>query len=720
MADTLTIDPAAFERANTALQNMQNNSRQVREELSSSVRALQAYSELSERIKHAPIVDPKAKEALKGLEKELEKIGVTKGVIAQAAGKEVTAYSKLSLLDKMRVRMMTQQQEQKKRLVLYDGQMVTLEAKQLSLQQSALNLSKQGFNSMKNTAMGAVRYATSMGGIELSLMGIVALLLKMTNEYNKLGAMQKQAAAQWGDTNSKMKTASAAMKKLMNSYQMSVDEAGSLVVSLARVGVEEENVKRLSEEVVAIEKVHGLGAQETAQAVMDVADSYQMTADQASIFLRSVREATKTVPGLSMTEATSDMLELVRATRAYNVDLLGVAAMYNTLISKDVAKKLGLGDLPKAARKELAMTVAGFSDKLSDGLKAALGQEEGSSLAEALMNFEKMDPAKKFVKMAQFITKNVAQFTGAEQEFAVRQWLKEFGFTSSDIQETLQKAFVSGGFSAEGLEGVLKEVGKQRDILEKAGENDAVNRAKLLAEAQGIAAGLAGWEARLEQAVRKAFFGSADFGKLKESIDAILAWMQENLPKLATGMISLLTAATKYLQIMAGAETVAKAEEEARAYKEVEPILKAGYAAIPEIEKAMPPSVAKELPERLFGEKALDPLVEEIKQLSPAYAQTIAAQGPSGGYSQRATALSLALSQVKHEPNIEAGVQDEIVELAEALATKNMNKVIRILRAQLHERSQLEKQGERATRIAKNPQSAYGAPGGTMRKLEGR
>ena len=711
------MDPASFERASVALQNMQSNSRQVREELSNSLRALQTYSDLAERLKNAPIVDPKARQALQDLGKELERIGVTKEAISAAAGKETVAYGKLGLLDKIRVRMATLQNEQKKRLVFHNGQLVTLESKQVSLQQAALNLSKQGASYMKNTAMGAVRYATSMGGIELSLMGIVALLLKMADESNKLGAMQKQAAAQWGDTNTKIKTASAAMRTLMGNYQMSVDEAGSLVVSLARVGVEEENVKRLSEEVVAIEKVHGLGAQETAQAVTDVADSYGMAADQASLFLRSVREATKTIPGLSMSEVTADMLDLVRTTRAYNTDLLGVAAMYNTLMNKDIAKKLGLGDLPKAARKELAMTVAGFSEKLSDGLKAALGQEEGMTLAEALMNFEKMDPAKKFVKMAQFITKNVAQFTGAEQEFAVRQWLKEFGFQSSDIQETLQKAFASGGFSAEGLEGVLQEVGKQRDILAKAGENDAVNRAKLLAEAQGIAAGLTGWEAKLENSVRNAILGSADFASLKKSIDAILEWMKEKLPKLALDMITLLSALVRYFY---GSEKFEQSQKEGRMAREVEPTLEAGYARFGEVQKAMPPAISAEVAsDRLFGEKALDPLVEAVKQLSPAYAATIEAQGAPGGRSQRAAAIGIALSQVRHEPNIEAGVTDEITELAEALATKNMNKVMLILRAQLHERSQLEKQGEKATRHAKSSHSPYGYKN-LPRNLEGR
>ncbi|MFA5132674.1 MAG: hypothetical protein WC444_05130 [Candidatus Paceibacterota bacterium] len=537
--DVFTVDTKAFAQANESLKSMQGSTEKVRKGMGDVVSALQLLSKTQQEISKSAIVDPNASKVVADLRKQLEAVGVQARTIAIASNKEVINYRQLGIMDKLRVMMLSAQSDKKKRMVMYGGQMIELAAKENSLLKASASLWNKSKQSITGAVRGVTSYATSMTGVTLSLTGIIALLLDIYNKSNRIGAMSRQITAQWGSTNTGMKTASRAMADLRSSFYMTVDAAGNIATSIARSGFEEKNLATIAKDAAAIELQHGIAVQDHAQQVKNLATSYGMTADSSSMLLHFVRETSKTVPYLSMQEVSQDMAELIHSTRAFNSDLLGTISMYNTLARQDIAEKLGLGKMPIDMRRDMIKTAAAFSQNLNKGLQATLG--EGRTAAERILSFRKMETPEQFSKMAGFITKSTAGFKGAEKELATMQLLEEFGFNQDEMNATLAEAFAGGGFEPENLQAVMDEIAASRKVAEDAQKNEKTARAKLYKDAGRIAYGLESLEDKLKRAIENSMLGAAGWKDIQANLEKIASWALENIPKLFRDAVDLLS-----------------------------------------------------------------------------------------------------------------------------------------------------------------------------------
>jgi hypothetical protein len=521
-------------------------------DMSANLKQLQSAMELAGKVRAnlpdlAAVLNKEGlKEVVSGikeLESEIVKMGGDMATLTkirqqekQLIGAELLDMSKLTFRARARLKLEQALTDERKRYVRVGGELVEVESKQV-------RSFKESSRAWGQRAKSVGQYASSMAGIQLSVVGLIALLIKLNDINNRIGAMSQQVAAQWAKSPGNLKAAAGEIGKIRSGFKRTWDVAGQYVVSLSRAGFEKENLVKLSKELMAVEFVQGQSVQEQIGYIQGLVTNFGKAGTEASGLLAAVRENAKTIPMLSMSEAVGDWAELIDKTKVYNTDLLGTLGLYNTLIRKDVAEKLGLGDAPRAVRKEIVKTIAGFSNELEDGWKAALG--EGTSAAARILEFEKLIPAEQFARMAEFITEKTQQFTGDTREIAVRNLLKQFGFASKEVQKALGEAFAKGKFDEAGLQNFMKVFQANKKSMQDAKDAAEANRKALIKQGMNIATNLTGTIERLQQWVENKLLPVfqdlvAAINSLTKSIPSFVQesrkQIEKGLEKTVTGM----------------------------------------------------------------------------------------------------------------------------------------------------------------------------------------
>lgn len=550
-SDVFTVDSEAFAKASASLQSMQGQTAKIKSNMGQIVNALNLFSKTQSEMSKSNIVDPQAAKSLRELHRSLLEIGVQHKIISGAAGKEVVDYNKLSLIDRARLKLSNLHLDQKKRMVMYQGKLIEMETKSSKLARAGLNVATGAAGKTWNMAKGATHFATSMTGVQLSLLGIIALLLELTNEGNKIGAMSKQITAQWGATSTALGKSSETMSKLRNEYWMSTEAAGNLVTSLSRAGVEEENIKVMAEDVYAVELEQGIAAQEHLAEVQNLSESYGMAMSQASMFLKNARDLTNTIPNLSMEQVSADMMDIVNSTRMYNTDLLGTVSLYNALVRKNVADKLGLGDLPIDLRRNLGKTLTSMTTQLDEGLKAVLGG--GDSPAQGIIRFERMGSDKQAEAMLKFVEQNAPGGGGSieDKEFGIRKVLGMFIQDQTTIAKMAEE-MAAGNLTSEKLAKVMEESKAEQEALAMDAKKEAVLRAKMYTNAQSIANGLTDWETKIKRAIKNAILGDADWPEIQRTMNEMLNWLKNEGANLMRELIGVIRTMIEVYKILSG------------------------------------------------------------------------------------------------------------------------------------------------------------------------
>jgi hypothetical protein len=487
-----TFDITGMQSQIEALRTMSDVTKQTESGIHDMTLAMQTYAQTYANLPELSIVDPEkagvAKELLKDLTTELIKQEVSiKELVSirkkemQLLGAEFVDMQALTREGQKRAKIEAENMKKGEKFVKIKGQIVKVGGEEL-------RDAKGTASAFASKGKALAKYAAGMANIQLSLAGIIALIIELWNIERKIGAIQKQVVSQWGDAKDNIAAAGKELSWVRYSMKKSWDVAQAYVGALTQAGFEKEHLVALSKELMAVETVYGQSVQEQVKYVKGLVTNFDLTARASGDYLSTIRETAKTIPMLSMSEAVDDVAELIDKTKVYNTDLLGTLALYNTLIRKDVAKKIGLGEAPRAVRKEIVQTITGFSQELEDGYKAALGK--GATAAARIINFEMMSIPEQFSAMAEFITKRTQGFMGENREFAVRQHLKQFGFTSEQTRKVLAKAFAEGGFDEAGLKGFMAELGKQKEGMKVAAEKARADRENLIKKATEIAWGL--------------------------------------------------------------------------------------------------------------------------------------------------------------------------------------------------------------------------------------
>jgi len=491
--DTFGLDPEFIKNVGIGLDVVGSKSASAKQQILAMEGALETVAKTGAKVAELRIIDTdQAKEVLKAtkeLEKKMIALGKPLKEIIKAKqksreliGAELIDMSKLTAAGKKRVKEELKLLNTKEKYIKIGDKTVKVSSQEVASTGKVLS-------AFKEKGKRLAQYATSMGGIQLSLAGIVALIIQAVDKSNRLGGMSMQIAEQWGKSKGNMGAASSEIGKISGSFKKMLAESGPYVISLARAGFEKKQLINLSRELMSVEFRTGQSVQEQAGYIKGLIANFGLADLEAANYLETVRQASKTIPMLSMSEATQDWAELIDKTKVFNTDLLGTLSLYNALMRKDIADEIGLGDAPRVIRKEIVSTVAGFSKDLEDGWKAALGR--GTTAAGKMIEFENLLKPEQFERMAKFITEKTQGFAGAQREIATRKILEKMGF-AKEARVELARAFASGGFDTSGLKNMMEALGKNRDTMEDVQKKAAKDRDKLMQKGMEIADLLSG------------------------------------------------------------------------------------------------------------------------------------------------------------------------------------------------------------------------------------
>ena len=474
--------------------------------------------------------DVKSRKYLSHMENGLRKLGVSKAALSKLDGQEIKAYEELSLLQKARIKMKGLETTTTTQQVLHNGKLVELETKKHSM------LAKTA-GATWSTAKGTANTVAGMAGIDLSLMGIVRLLINFMDVQNQMGAMSKQIAYQWAGSTTSMKTARHTIGAIKRDFWMSAEAAGALVNSVARAGIEEKNLESLTKNMVAWQTVSGMSVESSLGAYKDLARSFGQSEESTWGMYRGFLEASKTIPELSMDEAAADMANIVDKTREFGTGLLGATSLYNVLLRKGGADALGLGGTTFQMRKGLVNAATAFNDTMSDGMKAWLGGLQDP--IESLFKFEAMNLGEKLQALFTRTKEMVGQgATPKEALLKTRKFLEPIlsgSMKPMEIKSLVEK--LMGGFL--NIEGFTKEaLDKQAQALSDS-KTKAKKQDELYQYAKSIATGLTGFEDKLRMAMEDALM-KVGAKTLLATMNRLSDWIINEVPNMVAKLITLL------------------------------------------------------------------------------------------------------------------------------------------------------------------------------------
>lgn len=248
----------------------------------------------------------------------------------------------------------------------------------------------------------------------------------------------------------------------------------------------------LSTELVAIQEKYGIAVGQSGGVIKGLVQDFNQTTGSArgmyGTVIKTTEHLQKMGVQIDVKELITDWTALADKTKAYQTDLMGVLAMYNTLIRKDIADKIGLGKAPMSVRKDLAKAITSMPLELDFAWKAKLGEDLGKTVAERGIKFEQLvtdKPMEGLRRVASFLDR-YAKKTGDiyQAEFRGREILQRMmPSLSKEAVMHLARASARGKFTegsvVEMTKGYLAEAAKVRESDEawKKGRADLIRYA---------------------------------------------------------------------------------------------------------------------------------------------------------------------------------------------------------------------------------------------------
>jgi len=661
-----------------------------------------------------PLIGKAAQASVKNIQNELKKVGITQKQINDLSKKNVLQHSELSKMEKMGVWWSQQKAKHSKTYTYTDKEGTEHAIKRTTATQKAVTATGYLANKTMQAGKSAVGMAESISGVQFSLAGIVSLLMQFMNLQDRVGAMTRQVAYQWGGggVNKNMGTASKTMGMLMRQFWMTADKANELAQSVAKAGVEEDQMYGLTKRMTAFQIQGGPAVGEQLTNVKELSKSYGTAQKGAWDLYKGVLTTTKTIPNMSMEEVSADVQNMVALTRNYNTNLLSTVGLYNTLMRDDIAAKIGLGGTSTQLRQNLVKAAAGFNEQMSDGMKAWIAS--GSSAEGALGDIFAMESKSAGDQLKMVFNKVRSEFGGqggAQGKYMMRRGLemvlKDSGMSIGDIR-ALSKKVGEPGFNADAM---AAEVNKNIEQLEKDQAAEKAGRKQMYADASSIAKNLLTFEQKMQVAIQNALLGGKN-GNLLSTLNRFGDWIIEKLPQLLGVGLNYLNDAVILLQKLlkekqpsmedaeeanrsAIAAEEARVGERARGYGEFVESQFQGQTKTTGENFVTFGDVLSEIKDRLGERSANDFLSPEtLKAMGPG-AQTLTRP------EQRQRAWSMALSQIGID-KYGQDASDEIGKLAEVMATRDKKLLMNFIKKQLAERTGVMDQVEKMTNFVDN------------------
>jgi hypothetical protein len=443
------------------------------------------------------------------------------------------------------------------------------------------------------------RYAGAVTGLNISLMGVVAMIVDTANIIRKINAYAKAGAAHLGDGAKAVYQTKSAMFSLRRDFALAYDEAGKVVNAITAMGFAGEDVankapmlksvsslnrrlvdtmaaheqvvmnmeeanyllkegethqqaynrlmdeytaeinkgkehqknltaeiakmesynKRvtreakqqvsLTSELYAIERKYGIQVQQSGGIIKTLQQDYSATNMEArnllGVAIKMGTSLRKQGVPIGISELLEDWGKLIEKTKVYKTDLLGVLGLYNTMIKKDIAKRLGLGGVAKSVKMDIAKTMTSMALDMEFGWKARIGMRSGlgRSPVEAGIKFEKMlqeSPLKGFQAVVKELTFMVGDIKKHpyEAEYRGRQLFQHVGF-GKESSVVLARAVASGNLTEDKVRKVVEQQLAEQKELKELEKKWAEGRVELVKSAGNIAKGQQDFQALLRK-----------------------------------------------------------------------------------------------------------------------------------------------------------------------------------------------------------------------------
>lgn len=505
MADEFKANVAEFKELSGLLNMIADSTSRTKSDTDAVSYSMKRIAEIKAEIAKYDIVDPSVTETVNDAVKSLSKAGGQMATLVrlqkeftQSSNKSNLYWDQLTEKEKKFVKNEEARLRNEKTGIMYKGQMINLGKQEQSMQSKIIS----GFKGQVSSLKG---FAASTAGIQLSLVGIISMIISIRNETNKAAGMAMRAGMQFGGMDKHTKAAGEQIWKMYGGLAMSVDEAGALVQSLSNVGIE----GKPQYEMAAIDKLSLMSAAEQAEAIKGLVNEYGLLEDNAmdynDVIIQLGQAYKESGIKMSISDLNKDWHELLNTGKVYNATTLGTLAIYNTLIRKGEA--LGFGK-SLSVRQDIAKTLGGMSANLSYGWKAKLMEFAGPSwkgktAPEKILGYEMMGdkPEKQFELMANAIEKFTKGRGQATKVIMTREMLESMGF-KKEAGAVMAKSFAGGKFSGENLQSALKEVSKSREDAAKMEQTAADDRKKLIGAAEKVTNTMMSIEEMLSRWVR--------------------------------------------------------------------------------------------------------------------------------------------------------------------------------------------------------------------------
>ena len=192
------------------------------------------------------------------------------------------------------------------------------QAEEREKEKKDLEKKKKFYGSAKDQGKRALSdvkgFSRSVTGMSLSLGGILALLLKATNNVNRMAGFGKQAAQQLGGADRDVKKLGRAVSGLHHTFLLTADEAGGVVNALTQMGMTAEEVsgkgfKKIQKSMKDMKSASTEEHRLNAKRAFTEADNMKRTAaDRKRLFDKGnneVRLMNKIKRGMAATETSA-------------------------------------------------------------------------------------------------------------------------------------------------------------------------------------------------------------------------------------------------------------------------------------------------------------------------------------------------------------------------------------------------------------------------------
>jgi len=580
--DTFNIDPKNVEAASAYAKRLSESTGQAKDyakELDTVMGSVEkSYAEI-EKSARAIGLDPKILADIRNIEKSIIGSGqqlraiVTQGksvvVQDQRRNKELAVQRKtLSEIRSLSKQLAGEAQRQHLLREASEKKQAEAEKEQEKRKREELRrntlINKQGAevaNFMAKTAGVGQAISFSTKGLEVSLAGVLAMILEIFNKGNKMGGYVRQAAVQFSNVRTQstytakaVSTASQAAWDLRNRFAMGAEESGMMVAHLTKAGIEERDMGKnlivrgretkeymsLASRLVGVQHATQRSVDEQLKNIMELRNNFGMLVSSAQTVDALIADIGSRIPGLSPEQAVQDIASMNMGMRSFNSNVLDSITLYHSLNrdAEDYRQKVaearehaektgqafkapaitspygGIVAAPQEMQRGFTSWLSNLGKNLSEGMQIEVGRQAGgaggSTPGDYFMNFQRLlEKEGGRIEVFEAIMENVMQKSAGlsgnlgERIMSMSIYLnRQYGLDIETARLTA-KDIATGKYSGTQMEELKKKYAEDLEAMKGEAKTREQLTQKLVKTGEKIALSLKTVEERMKEWIER-------------------------------------------------------------------------------------------------------------------------------------------------------------------------------------------------------------------------